>query len=727
MLRFSAFLVLLLWLHPAFAGSISGRVEDPAGMPVPGVRLFLLNERQTVVSKATTDYQGSYHFRDAEAGDYRIFVRESGFQQQKIEVKLRTDEEVQRPIILQLESLQQNLVVTATRTETPTSLLGASVTEISHEEITARQSLVIADLLRSTPSTNVNQVGGRGNLTSLFVRGGDSSYNKVLIDGMPLNQPGGAVDLSSLTVSNVEKVEIVRGAQSALYGSDAITSVVQVFTRKGNPEKRRPEIGVNFEGGSYGSLRGGADLSGGVGPLSYSAEFQHFETENRVPNNFFSNDSFDSRLDFDPSANSSLSVLTRVERGRSGVPGPTAFGPADLDAYYRMRDFLAGLRWNQKITDAWSQRASYSQSYVNQLSEDPIASPPFIPSYEGLTALFPYYDFPYSFLSATRRHNLNYQSDFVISTHLISAGLDFEEQRGTIGEVRASRTNLGYYLQDQVILRKRLSFTGGVRFEDNGSYGFAAVPRISVAYLLRQGDPGGWFGMTRPKANFGLGVREPNFIESFSPDPYFKGNPNLRPEKTRSFEGGVEQQFYHDRVRAEINLFSNQFDDLIALEVTDPTTYAGSYFNLAKSRARGVENIFEASLFPHLRVSVGYTYLDSRVLKSANPLDPVYQEGARLLLRPTHSGQMGFSWTNKRWSLNATAVFVGNRAASDFVGLGLTEVGGYAKLDLSGGCQISPKVGFYTVIENLLNREYFEALGYPALKFNFRSGLRLKF
>ena len=725
MIRFTVFPILFFWLQPAIAGSITGRVEDSTGLPVPGVRLFLLTETDALVSKATTDYQGRYHFRNIEMGDYRIFVRESGFQQQKIEVNLHT-EEAQRQITLQLESLQQNLVVTATRTEAPTSLLGASVTEIPQEEIAAREALGVADLLRSVSSANINQVGGRGNLTSLFVRGGDSSYNKILIDGMPLNQPGGAVDLSNLTLSDVQKIEIVRGAQSALYGSDAITSVVQVFTKKGDPEKRRPEIGLGFEGGSYSTLQGGANLSGGVGPLSYSAEFQHFETENRVPNDYFHNDSFGSRVDFDPSADSSFSVLTRVERGRVGVPGPTAFGPADLDAYYRKRDFLAGVRWNQKITDAWNQRVSYSQSYINQLSDDPIASPPFVPSYDGITAPFPYYDFPYSFLSATRRHYLNYQSDFVLSTHLISAGLDFEEQKGTIGEVRASRTNLGYYLQDQVIWRKRVSFTGGIRFEDNGSYGFAAVPRVSLAYLLRRGDSSGWFGMTRPKANFGLGVREPNFIESFSPNFYFKGNPDLKPEKTRSVEVGIEQQLYRDRVRAEVNVFSNQFDDLIALQTTDYTTYAASYFNLAKSRARGVENIIESFPLPHLRVAIGYTYLDSEVLKSSNPFDPVYRVGARLLLRPTHSGHVSLGWIGNRFSLNATAVYTGNRAASDFVGLGLTEVGAYTKVDLSGAYQFNSRVSFYTAIENLLNQEYFEALGYPALKFNFRSGLRLK-
>jgi vitamin B12 transporter len=329
-------------------------------------------------------------------------------------------------------------------------------------------------------------------------------------------------------------------------------------------------------------------------------------------------------------------------------------------------------------------------------------------------------------LSATRRHNINYQSDWVLSTHIVSAGVDFEQQNGTVGEVRANRTNVGYYFQDQFLWKQRVSMTGGLRLEDNGSFGFAAVPRFSAALLLRKANKSAFLGMTRPKFNFGLGIKEPNFIQSYSQNPYFRGNPDLKPERTRSIETGIEQELFGEKVRVEVNYFRSLFRDLISFQTTDYSTYEGGYFNLGRSQAWGVEHIVQGFLTPHVKLSGGYTYLKSEVLKSSDPLNPIYGEGARLLLRPTHSGQLGITWVSSRWHLNTAAVFVGNRADSDFVGLGLTEVSGYTRWDLSGSYRINRNVSLYTAFENILNRQYFEALGYPALKFNFRSGLQIK-
>lgn len=728
MFRFASFVVgILILCTNAFSQTLSGRVTDPVGKPLAQARLLLIDSSGAAVSTTRSDPQGRYRFEPVPAGVYRLFLRQSGFQQAQVEIRLLAGQQIERDLALQMEGIAEHVVVTATRTEAPASFVGNSVTVITAAEIEAERATSVAELLQSVPSLRVVSLGGRGSLTSLFVRGGESDYNKVLLDGIPINQPGGAVDLSSLSTANIERIEIVRGPQSALYGSDAISSVVQIFTRKGYREAPRPQFNVALEGGTFETFRGSAGLHGALGRLTYSAQFDHFETDNSEANDFFHNNTFSSHLGLQTSDRSTLELVTRLERGRSGVPGPTQFGPADREESYRKRDFLAGLRWTQQISENWNQRISYSHSSISQLSEDRVSSPPYVPAFGGRTGPFTLFDFPYSFLSSTRRHNLSYQSDVTWAAHLVTAGIDLESERGVVGGLRAERNNAGAYLQDEYLFRRRLALTGGVRLEHNGSFGWAAVPRVAAAWLARPGETGGFWGMTRPKFSFGLGIKEPSFIESYSLSPFFSGNPDLKPERTRSIEAGIEQRLASNRVRAEVNFFHNHFDDLIAYQTTNFTTFEGSFFNIASSRAWGFEHIVEARASDHLTLGGGYTYLNSRVLESTDPFDPVFARGARLLHRPTHSGSAMLNWTSGRWRVHSRATLVGSRADSDFLGLGLRQADAHGRVDLSAGYRVAQHAEVYAVFNNLLNLEYAEALGYLALKFNFRAGIKLSF
>ena len=180
-------------------------------------------------------------------------------------------------------------------------------------------------------------------------------------------------------------------------------------------------------------------------------------------------------------------------------------------------------------------------------------------------------------------------------------------------------------------------------------------------------------------------------------------------------------------MRIEVNGFYNYFRNQIDLLTTDFNTYDGSYFNIGRSQAWGIEHIVELRPDQAWRVSGGYTYLNSRILESAAPFHPVLRAGSRLLRRPTHSGFLTAGWYRSRWSVGARGVFVGNRSDNDFYGLNLLSVGGYSRVDLNGSVRISKQTEFYAVIQNLLNSRYSEALGYPALKLNFRSGVRVRF
>jgi vitamin B12 transporter len=233
--------------------------------------------------------------------------------------------------------------------------------------------------------------------------------------------------------------------------------------------------------------------------------------------------------------------------------------------------------------------------------------------------------------------------------------------------------------------------------------------------------------LTKIRANFGLGIKEPSLVESYSQSPYYMGNPDLKPMKAVSFDAGIEQQFQSGRGALEVTYFESRFKDQIEFDITDYRTYTGSFFNLGKSRARGVEMIARCDAGWNAEISGSYTYLDSKILGSAQSADPIYARGQELLRRPKHSGFVGLDWKPGHWILNATEVFVGSRADSDFSGLGLTRNRRYAVLNVMAGLQLGGGVSLYAKVNNALNESYMEVLGYPAPRRSYRIGLNAGF
>jgi outer membrane cobalamin receptor len=712
-------------------GHIAGNVKDKTGAVLPHAMVVMRGVNGKVVASATTDSQGNYQLAPVPAGPYSLVVEHAGFKKQSEKnINLRANEGQTVDFVLEIAPIQDMIVVTATRTEIPTSQLGSAVTVIDRKQIEERQAVTVSELLRDVPGLSVVQAGGRGSITSLFVRGGESKYNKVLIDGIVVNEPGGFFDFGNLSTANIERIEIVRGPQSALFGSDAIASVIQIFTKRGHSETGRPHISYSVEGGSYRTFRQIAAIDGSRHGMDYAFSFSRLDTQNAAPNNFFNNPTASGNLGFKLSDKSQLRFTFRHEAARAGTPGPTAFGSRDLDAYYKRRDLFTGLVFDHHTTDRWNQKISYTFSLLDRLNEDPIASPPYRPMFRGRTALFDSRDFPFRSLNLSRRHRLNYQSDLsVYRDNLLTFGFEYEEERGNLGANRAKRTNFGYLVQDQLSLAKRLFVVTGVRLEDNGSFGFHASPRVSAAYFLRNPLGEQAWGATKLKFNFGLGIKEPTFFESFSQSPFARGNPNLKPEESRSFDFGVEQRVWNDRAKLEVNYFDNRFRNQIAFATTNPSTFEGSFFNIGKTKANGVELVGMISPGAGFMWTAGYTFLSSEVIRSTSAFSPVFAPGQPLLRRPKNSGFLGGSWTRGRVNLNAHATFIGSRADSDFAGFDppFTKSERYTKLDVAGTYRITDYVTFFSAVENLLNQTYYEVLGFPALKLNFRAGLRFGF
>lgn len=726
-------LLVISFLAPQLWGaeSLTGTVVDPSGASVPRATVRLRDATGAIVASTLTDTAGQFCFEGLPGTNYTLEVELTGFARARQVVVAGQQVKIE----LALAPVRERLVVTATRTEAPSGQLGSSVSVISADEIQNRHSVTLTELLRGVPGLLPTQLGAPGALTTLFVRGAESDHNRVFIDGVPVNEPGGLFNFANLTPLNLNRIEVVRGPQSALYGSDALGSVVQLFTRRGQAETRRPHAAFALEGGKHATLHATASLSGEVGAVDYSAGVARFLTDNEFSNSAFRNTSVSANFGLRPSQRASLRLILHGDFGTAGTPNQVAFRPPDAGEFFRRREGVTSVVFRHEVSARWGQRLAYGYTRSRQRTRDLVVDPPFIPQFEDRVAPVPFYDFLGDFLNDTRRHRLNYQSDYAFSpTQIFTVAFECERERGRLGDVFyppfvvAHRTNLGYVFQHQALLFGRLYLTGGVRVEDNGSFGTEATPRLSVAYFLRR--VGERLGATKLKFNFGTGIKEPQFVESFSPSPFYRGNPELQPERVRSFELGVAQRFWHDRGKLEINWFDNRFRDLIAFQIVDFLTFAGSFFNLARTKAKGAEVVLELVPGRGLRGTASYTFLDSLVTQGV-AFDPVFVSGQRLFRRPKHAGSLTLLWDWRRFNLTTSAVFVGSRVDSDFLLLGLTRNRGYSKWDFAASYRPrrvgGERVTYYVLVENLLNRHYMEVLGFPALKLNVRAGVRLEF
>ncbi|MGH9862778.1 MAG: TonB-dependent receptor plug domain-containing protein, partial [Candidatus Acidiferrales bacterium] len=313
------------------SGTLAGTVLDPNRNALPRVEVRLVNAAGLEVGRALTDSRGQFRFEGLAETSYTITAALVGFGT----VSQTAQPGATLEMVLPVAPVREEVVVTATRTEAPTSQLGASTTVLTGEELDTLKTLPLSDALRGVAGTAVVRSGGMGTSTSFFVRGGESDYNKVYLDGVILNEPGGFFDFTNLMAENLERVEVVRGPQSALFGSDAMASVIQIVTRRGQSETRRPHFSFGAEGGNHDTWRARTGVSGAAGILDYSLHWARFSTDNQEPNNIFHNTSLSSNFGLRLGERTTLRLIGRGELGRTGTPGQTAFGRPDLDAFLR--------------------------------------------------------------------------------------------------------------------------------------------------------------------------------------------------------------------------------------------------------------------------------------------------------------------------------------------------------------------------------------------------------
>ena len=702
----------------------SGTVVDDSGSPLPRVAVRLVDAAGADVAVTFTDSRGTFRFARA-CDSCAATVSLPGFNPARAAMTSGTPVR----LTLTVAPIQESVVVSATRNETPASQVGAAVTVFTADEIARRDAPLVGELLRATPGVTVVRSGGLGNVTSLFVRGGESSYNTVLLDGIPLNEPGGTFNFSNLTTDFVERVEVVRGAQSALFGSDAMASVVQIVSGRAPRGVSHPTVMVSGEGGSYDSRRGTASIGAvqGVWDAAFHAGRQH--TANRVPNNTFDNTTIAANGGVTPSGALSLRFVGRGEIGRTGTPGATAFGRPDMDAFFHRRDGVGGVTLDHQVSGRWQQRATYALSVSHQQSTNLQIDPDYVPRFGNRAAPFAFSDFPYDSLTDLRRHYASYQADVRLGAsgsreQLLTLAVDVNGERGVLTDrlarsvVRAERNNLGWTVQHQW-LGARWSLSSGLRVERNGSFGTAVAPRVSLAYMAG--------ARTKLKANIGRGVKEPTVLQSFSPSPFFLGNPDLEPERATTVDAGIEQRLFGQRVKIDAVWFDGRFTNIISTRTTSFSPFRSQYFNIGLTKAHGAELAVEAAPATPVRVRGSYTLVASRIAQSTAPANAVFAVGAWAFRRPRHSGFVEAIWTPGRASADLRGTFVGRRVDSDFSSLvpAIVESARYTTWDAGASYHLASSVTIYARIENITNRDYMELLGYPAWRRTARAGARL--
>ncbi|MEK7866510.1 MAG: TonB-dependent receptor [Planctomycetota bacterium] len=624
------------------------------------------------------------------------------------------------------------VVVTATRGEAGTKTTGSTISTVSGVEIGQQHVDEAMEPLRGVPGVHVLRTGVRGGLTSLFTRGLNSNHTAVLLEGFELTRDGGQFfELDTLTTDAVGGIEVLRGPQSALYGSDAVGGVVNFRIPRGNgPGRVRPSI----EFGSYASNREKVSVQGGDDRFGFNFEASRFEQSNgRIDHSDYEIQGATGRFDFDLSDRTRLMVVVRAQEDDllqfSNASGPRFDPLLDPDANGEKDSLLVGLDFGTWITDWWDAHVQLQHYALNRDSfDDPDLVDPF-----GLFNTIDEYTKGVAHL---------YSRFYPCKWDTVTVGVEFEDQElesmsqlfnfdvfppvATSNLVEEDRKNRSFYMQHEFAFWDMVYLTPGARWDDNESFGTQWTGRVAGAVWIEQTG-------TKPRASYGTAITEPNFFQTF--DAQF-GNSGLVPEHNEGWDVGVDQWLCDDRVRASVTYFHNKLDDVIQFETTAFfPVFDGTFSNAGRARTEGVEaevhwDVAKGVLRDNdvVTTSASYTWLDTEVIESNTPTSSTFKEGGSLIRRPRNTAHLNLDYAIVDClDVNLDFNYFGDRKDVSFVfGRPPREVAnGFLRVDLAASYRLPWVKGLRVMgrAENLLDKDYDEVLGFPAPGFNFLGGL----
>jgi vitamin B12 transporter len=596
------------------------------------------------------------------------------------------------------EAETEEIVVSATRVPTPEDESPASVTVITARDMEIKEIWRVADALREVPGLSIVQTGTPGQLTSLFTRGLGSDQTQVLLDGIPINQGlAGLFNFADLTTDNIDRIEIVRGPQSTLYGPRALAGVVQIFTKQGSGP---PTGEFSAEAGSFSTFRETFTSSGAIDKFDYSIGLSRLDTDNDRPNNQYRLSNGIANVGWSPNEQLRISALLTYSLADAGSPN-TITDPRPVDNLLTER-WLVAPHLDYKPVEWWEHKliVSYDEErQVNDPNEDGFVGP--------TRALF-------------QRFTVDYQNDLkpvswlTLTSGVFYSQVDAGQERPFVSQAFGPQPTFisdyteetAVFLQTSVTPFKGLNLVAGGRYDHFNPFGDIGTYRFAGSYLIAKTD-------TRFHASVATGFSPPS-----SQDKIFGNNFGLKPVENLGWDVGIEQRFWGGRAVAGVTYFHNDLSNAIGFNGLFET------LNLGSAITQGVETEIKVTPIPDLTFAATYTYLDTEKTSS---LDISQPEGARLPRRPRNEVYVSASYLwCKKLRTTIEAKFVNGREELNF-GEPNFDIEDYAVVNFAVEYEINPRFSIFARIDNLTDEQYSEVFGFPALGRTAYGGIRLRF
>ncbi len=605
------------------------------------------------------------------------------------------------------------IVVTANKNATPISQVASSVTVLTKEFIESSNKITVAELLRGVEGVEVSQGGGLGQLSRVFLRGANPHHTLILVDGVEVNDASSisnAFDLANLQSNNIERIEILRGPQSTLYGSDALAGVISIFTKSATEANK---INVTAEAGSYQTYKTAAGFNGTFGKLNLNFDYSRihsngFSTANEIygntENDSYLNNSFHTKLNFQASQNLKFGFLANLSKSnvdldqneRSG-DDPNFISKSE-DLHFKFSTELNSFEniWNQTLNISYVTHKANIDDEVDELRPNVFSNAYF----KGSRAKIEW------------QNNLNI---FENNSIIIGAEIDEEKARseyfggsdwGAYESILPESKTLtsAAFLQDQFNFGSFFG-TAGIRIDDHQKFGSEITYRIAPAYLISAIN-------TKLKATYGTGFKSPSLYYLF--DPMY-GNPELQPEKSKGFDAGIEHYISKFAVLG-VTYFQNEYSNLIGYNSNFQTV------NIDKAKTEGIESFVQLNLLANLAIGLNYTFTNAK-----DESETSADFGEQLLRRPKNKIALNLNYAYKNLTSNFEIINNGKRFDKDFAELPAkrVELKSYTLMNFAASYSLTGNIKFFGRVENILNEDYEEILFYGNAKRSFYAGLKL--